>query len=68
MMYLDTVDLLAVRLLVKVDRAIMAVSLEARRPLLDHRSLEFRMDACRSPWKMRDGEGKWALKQVTFTA
>ncbi len=61
--YADLTFWLPGDILTKVDRASMAVSLEAREPLLDYRLIEF---AARLPDAMRvkGGEGKWALKHV----
>ena len=63
MQYYDAAQYLPDDVLTKVDRASMAVSLETRLPLLDHRVLAF---AWRLPMSMRMGQGggKWILRKL----
>lgn len=62
-LYVDVHTYMVDDILTKVDRMSMAVSLEARDPLLDHKLLEF---AARVPTalKIKDGRGKYLLRKV----
>ena len=64
-MLFDATSYLTDDILVKVDRAAMAFSLETRAPLLDHRVFEF---AWRVPYGMKviGGVGKQPLRDLLF--
>jgi asparagine synthase (glutamine-hydrolysing) len=63
MQWLDTKIYLPDDILTKLDRATMAVSLEGRVPLLDHRVVEL---AWRAPvhWKINNKQGKYPLRRI----
>ncbi len=63
LMYRDMSDYLPGDVLVKLDRASMAVSFEGRCPLLDHRVVEFAWCLPMAA-KIRDGSGKWLLRRL----
>ncbi len=63
MMLLDTLTYLPDDIMVKVDRAAMAASLETRIPLLDHRVYAFARRLA-PQYKIRDGQGKWLMRQL----
>ncbi|MBC7184873.1 MAG: asparagine synthetase B, partial [Marinobacter sp.] len=65
MMLMDTLNFMVDDVLVKVDRASMASSLEVRAPFLDP-------DVYAAAWQLpldmrvRNGEGKWTLRQILY--
>ena len=63
MMMLDTNTYLPDDILVKVDRAGMAVSLESRIPFLDHRVVEFAW-SLPLEFKIKNGVGKRILRDI----
>lgn len=65
MMALDAQTYMSDDIMVKLDRAAMATSIEGRVPLLDHRVVEL---AWRMPLdlKIRNGKGKWVLREVLY--
>lgn len=65
MMYTDSVTYLTDDILCKVDRAAMGVSLETRVPFLDHKVASYAWTLPQN-LKLRNGEGKWILKQLLY--
>ncbi|MCM0019221.1 MAG: asparagine synthase (glutamine-hydrolyzing) [Tagaea sp.] len=63
MQAIDALTYLPDDILAKVDRATMAVGLEGREPLLDHRLFEFAW-SLPPAFKLRGGQGKWPLRRI----
>ncbi len=65
--YVDVHTYLPGDILTKVDLTSMAVSLESRVPLLDHKLMEF-VATIPSSLKLRNGTGKYLLKRAMATS
>lgn len=63
MMVLDFLTYLPGDILVKVDRASMASSIETRAPFLDHKLIEY-VWKIPHKFKNKNGRGKWILKEI----
>ena len=66
MSYLDLVSYLPDDIMVKIDRASMSVSLEAREPFLDHRLIQF-LARIPTSMKIREQTGKVLLRRIMET-
>jgi asparagine synthase (glutamine-hydrolysing) len=62
-MFKDLVTYLPDDILVRVDRATMRYSLEARVPFLDHRVIEHAWTLPMS-YKIHEGRGKWIIREI----
>lgn len=65
MMWLDFVTYLPDDILVKVDRAAMAASMETRIPMLDHRVVEF-VWSLPASFKRKARRSKWPLRKILY--
>ena len=63
LMAIDAITYLPNDILVKIDRAAMSSSLETRTPFLNHKLIEYVWKIPHS-LKLRNGDGKWILKQI----